>query len=208
MSFESLIFIIETFDILKYFQLMVETAQINDVLRVIYERRAVRKYRPEPVNKQLIEEIISAGRMAPSAINLQPWKFYVVTDRELIRAFSREIAVVAKDFFHLSHWIDLPSSKDFIFHEAPVVIFITSPKDNEWASLDVGMCAQNMMLAAKAMELDTCPIGLAKFVEQTRIFSRLNIPQSEKVQLAIIIGYGDETPEVKQRATDNVTYIQ
>jgi len=51
-----------------------------------------------------------------------------------------------------------------------VVIFIISPHDNEWASLDVGMCAQNIMLAAKSLGLDTCPVGFGKYVEKTKIF--------------------------------------
>ena len=48
----------------------------NDTIKIIYERRAVRKYKDISVEKNLIEQIIDTGRMAPSAINKQPWKFY------------------------------------------------------------------------------------------------------------------------------------
>jgi len=98
-------------------------------------------------------------------------------------------------------------SEDPIFHGAPVVIFITAPRDNEWASLDVGMCAQNMMLAAKAMGIDSCPVGLGKFVEQTEIFKRLEVPASEQVVLSIILGYGDELPEMPERKSNNIRFI-
>jgi nitroreductase len=197
---------------------------MNDTIKTIFERRAIRKYKEKAVSKEIIEQIIDAGRIAPSAMNRQPWKFYVVTSKEDIKLFSREIAKqglktipkigikeavksIVAGVTNLSHGIDFLMSKDPVFHEAPVVIFITAPKDNEWASLDIGMCSQNMMLAAKSLGLDSCPIGFGKFVEKTKSYSKLNIPSDERVQLAIIIGYGDEKPEVHKREKDNVFYI-
>ncbi len=198
-------------------------ANISGTLETIYERRAVRKYKHQTVDRKIIEQIIDAGRMAPSAINKQPWKFYILTDKDLIHSFSKEIGKVAakgvlktgvkgiinslRGPFHLLQGIKFVMTSDPVFHGAPVVIFITAPKENEWASLDVGMCAQNMMLAAKTLGLETCPIGFAKFVEQTNLYSKLNIPDSEHVLLAIILGYGDEKPEVHERKKDNVIYI-
>lgn len=196
---------------------------MNATLETIYERRAVRKYKDKPVAINLIEQVIDAGRMAPSAINRQPWKFYILTDKATILAFSKQITKSAvrgilktgikgivktiKDSLHFSHSSHFMDSDDPIFHGAPVVIFLTAPKDNEWASLDIGICAQNMMLAAKSLGLDTCPVGLAKFVEQTELFPKLNIPESEHVLLSVILGYGDETPEVHERIKNNVVFV-
>jgi nitroreductase len=197
---------------------------MNDVIKTIFERRAIRKYKKKEVSKDSIEQIIDAGRMAPSAMNKQLWKFFVVTSEEDIKLFSREIAKeglkiipkmgikevvksIVSGITNLSHGIDFLMSKDPVFHEAPVVVFITAPKDNEWAALDIGMCSQNMMLAAKSLGLDSCPIGFGKFVEKTKSYSKLNIPSDDRVQLAIIVGYGDETPEVHKRKKDNVFYI-
>lgn len=197
---------------------------MNDTIKTIFERRAIRKYKEKAVSKEIIEQIIDAGRIAPSAMNRQPWKFYVVTSKEDIKLFSHEIAKqglktipktgikeavksIVTGITNLSHGIDFLLSKDPVFHEAPVVIFITAPKDNEWAALDIGMCSQNMMLAAKSLGLDSCPIGFGKFVEKTKSYSKLNIPSDERVHLAIIIGYGDEKPEVHKRKKDNVFYI-
>ena len=119
----------------------------------------------------------------------------------------RKIIKTGKDFLHFSHGSDFLKAEDAIFHGAPVVIFIASPKDNEWASLDVGMCAQNIMLSAKSLGLDSCPVGLAKFVEQTKIYSKLNVPESDHVNLAIVLGYGNEKPEPKERVTGNAVFI-
>ncbi len=194
-----------------------------ETIRIIYERRAVRKYKNKPVERDLIQEVIDAGRMAPSAINKQPWKFYVLTEKEMIRSFSKEIAAVAiKEFsrsgirnivktashlLHFSHGFDFRAMEDPVFHGAPVVIFITAPRDNEWAPLDIGMCAQNMMLAAKAVGLDSCPVGFAKFVGNTKLYPRLTVPDSEEVFLSVILGYGDEHPEIHDRRKNNVIFI-
>jgi nitroreductase len=68
---------------------------MNDILKNIFERRAVRKYKNMTVPKDLIGILLDAGRMAPSAMNRQPWKFYVLTDSKKIKSFSKEIAEVA-----------------------------------------------------------------------------------------------------------------
>ncbi len=199
------------------------TTHSTETLKTIYERRAVRKYKDQPVEIEMINKILDAGRMAPSAINKQPWKFYILTNKETIHSFSKEIVkITAKDFiksgpkkiietiaslFHFSHGADIFKIADPVFYKAPVVIFITAPRDNEWAPLDIGMCAQNMMLAAKSMGLDSCPVGFGKYVEHTAIYSRLKVPSSEQVELAVILGYGDETPAIHPRNRNNVFFI-
>lgn len=179
----------------------------NETLTTIYQRRAVRKYKEKPVDKALIEQIIDAGRMAPSAMNRQLWKFYVLTDRKLIHSLSPLIVKVANKVLSWAHGADHSKTTDIIFHNAPVVIFITAPRKNQWAALDVGMCCQNMMLAAKSLGLDTCPVGLAKFLEQTNKISILGLQASEQIQLALVVGYGDEKPAVHERKKDNLKFV-
>ena len=56
----------------------------KDILDLIVSRQSDRKYSDKPVEKEKLDRIIEAGRMAPSACNAQPWKFIVVTDPDLI----------------------------------------------------------------------------------------------------------------------------
>jgi nitroreductase len=195
----------------------------TETLQTIYERRSVRKYKNKSVDKNTIEKILDAGRMAPSAMNEQPWKFYVVTHKQTIQSFSKEISkITAKEFlkagpgriiktiihlFNFSQGFQYLKTKDHVFYEAPVVIFITGPRNNEWADLDIGMCAQNIMLAAKSMGLDSCPIGFGKFLEHTKLYPQLKTSAKEEIKLSIILGYGDETPEVHKRITKNTVFI-
>lgn len=196
---------------------------MNETLKTIYERRAVRKYKDQTVDAALINQILDAGRMAPSAINKQPWKFYVLTNIETINLFGQKTAKAAlkslakmslknilkmtAGFLHFPKGIGFLKEHDPVFHGAPVVIFITAPKDNEWASLDVGMCSQNIMLAAKSLGLDSCPVGFGKFVMNTKIYSRLKIEETEQVLISIVIGYGEESPEIHERIKNNVRFI-
>jgi nitroreductase len=193
-----------------------------EVINTIYDRRSVRKYKDIPVEKKSIEKIVDAGRMAPSALNKQPWKFYVLSKKDDIEAFSKQTATAAvssmaksgiknimeaaSDLLNFSNGMDFFNSRDHIFHSAPVVIFITSLRD-DGSALDIGMCSQNMMLAAKALGIDSCPVGLGKYVEQTTIFSKLNVPKSEQVHLAIVFGYGNESPVTLERIKTNAVYI-
>lgn len=179
---------------------------MNPTLETIYTRRSIRKFEDKPVTKAVIEQIIDAGRMAPSAMNRQPWHFIVVTDKDRIEQLSKGIAGAAQKFFDLLHGVNILKSADVIFHGAPVVIFISAPDDNHWAGIDTGACIQNMMLAARSLGLDTCPIGLARHVEKTKLLSTLNVPKGHRVQLAIIVGYGAEKGKLHKRKKNNVQY--
>ena len=197
--------------------------QPNETLHTIYTRRAVRKFKDKPVSRTLIDQVLDAGRMAPSAINRQPWKFYVLDDKEKISLLSaaagkvaakallssglRSIAKTAKEALHFGHSSGFLKPSSAVFHDAPVVFFITAPKDNEWAPLDIGMCAQNIMLAARSLGLDTCPVGLGKYVEKAPEYAYLRIPATEQLLLTIVLGYGDEQPEAHERLKDNIVYL-
>ena len=195
----------------------------NLVLKTIYRRRSIRKYREEQVPSSVLSQILDAGRMAPSAINKQPWVFYVLKTKEEIHRFSREISKsvlvevvnsgfkgilkAGKEFLHFAHGTNFLQVDDPVFHNAPTVVFLCAGKDNEWASIDIGMCAENMMLAAKSLGIDSCPVGMAKFVEHTKIYNQLQIPRSEKVHLAIVFGYGAEVVEAKERNRNNAVFL-
>ena len=180
---------------------------MNKILKGIYERRSVRKYKSASVDSVLIEQLLDAGRMAPSGMNQQPWHFHVVTDATLIDEMDRSIKDATKKIQKLPDMPAFLEEESAIFHGAPVVIFISASKTNEWASLDVGMCAQNIMLAANALGLDSCPVGLGKLIEKTSFYSLLNIPKQDSILISLAIGYGAEKPAPHERKKDNVTYV-
>jgi nitroreductase len=178
----------------------------NEILNTIKDRRSVRKYKNKTVDRLHIGQLVAAAAQAPSAMNRQPWEFYVLTDPRRISLYSKHIAAVADK---ASHKLALDHSKenDPVFHGAPVVIFITTPRDNVWGAIDTGMCAQNLMLAASAMGFDSCPVGIAWFIENTSVYTELNIPVSKQIQIAITIGYGDEQPVPPEKKHLQIKYL-
>lgn len=195
----------------------------NDVLNTIRIRRSVRRYQDKPVDSRLIDRILEAGKMAPSALNRQPWRFYVISRPDMISEFSKAVRHAgaealqmkglknilrsAADALHFPKSLKIALSEDPVFHGAPVVVLISATEDNEWTCFDIGACAQNMMLAAKSMGLDTCPIGLAKLIKDTEPEAKLNLQKGERIMLAVAIGYGNETPEMHKRVTGNTVYF-
>jgi nitroreductase len=178
----------------------------NETLYTMQERRSVRKYKNKTVDRSHISQLVAAAEQAPSAMNRQPCKFYILTDPRRISLYSKHITAVADTSSHKLTQNHTEES-DPVFYGAPVVIFITTPRDNVWGPIDTGMCAQNLMLAAKAMGFDSCPVGIAWYIENTPVYSELGIPVPEQIQLAITIGYGAEQPLPPEKKTQKITYL-
>src|SRR5450755_1003467 len=137
-----------------------------DVLTAIEERRAVRSYGEAAVDRKTIERLIRAAVQAPSARDLEPWAFVVFEGRERLRRFSDE----AKR--ELLRGPEAGSSPEVrtrltdpafdIFYGAPVLIVTCATSPASQAAEDCCLAAQNLMLAAHANGLATCPIGFAR----------------------------------------------
>ena len=69
-----------------------------DALKVMLERRSIRKYRAVPIPDEVLEEIVQAGLYAPSGLNLQPWYFVVVRTPEKMLQVRAIMSVVALRF--------------------------------------------------------------------------------------------------------------
>src|SRR6478736_317301 len=113
----------------------------KDTLTIIKTRRAVRKYKTDGIKKEDLDKILEAATYAPSALNRQPWKFYVLQDALKIKRLSEEILNVADKMYH--DLIIKMTECEPVFHGAPAVIFVSCEKNDEWSPIDAGLCAQN-----------------------------------------------------------------
>lgn len=162
---------------------------LTETEQVIYKRRSIRVFKNKPVPDELINRIIEAARFAPSAGNGQPWKFVVVTDRDLSdridekcgtilnminglysgRQLWRKIFVSILSLFQVNKWDQRPiaamekvksKEKGKITFNAPVVIHMLKDKRGiSHPDVDVAIAAQNLVLAAHSLGLGTCYIG-------------------------------------------------
>ena len=78
-----------------------KSSEMNYIIENIKSRRSVRSYLDQEVPKALIEEILEAGRFAPSALNKQSWEFIVITDKALIEKLSLSVRKIAKKVYSL-----------------------------------------------------------------------------------------------------------
>ena len=207
---------------------------VNEAIR---SRRSVRGFLPQPVDPNILREIMISASMSPSGSNIQPWKAHVVTGEKLEQlrhllstAFlgnqpeSREYQYYPVDW--RSPYIDRrrengwglyetlgikkgdkeamtkQHARNFLFFDAPVVMFFTIDDDLEKGSwLDYGMFLQSVMVAARGYGLHTCAqAALANYPDIVK--RQLGIPESEVIVCGISLGYEDPTEKANAfRAT-------
>ncbi len=143
-----------------------QTLKMN-VSQAIRERRAVRDFNPEPVSAGALHRLISAASWAPSAMNEQPWRFTIVTDRAVLDEISnRAKCWMLKNLptmVRRAHFRDVLAEPNFhIFYNAPCLVIISATSTGPWMSEDVALAAQNLMLMATDLGLGTCWIGFAQ----------------------------------------------
>lgn len=154
-----------------------------DTLTLLKSRRSVRLYQDKPVPKDLLLQILEAGRWAPTGANLQPWHFLIVTDQET----RRRIGEVAKFLFIKSSHVE----------KAPVVLVLGFDKrKGKYGRYDVTLAGGNMMTMATSIGLATCWIGA---FDEIRVKEILQIPEPIEVVGLITLGYPEEEPEPPPR---------
>lgn len=180
-----------------------------DVMEAIYQRRSVRAYTDQPVDKATVEALIKAATHAPSSMNEQPWAFAVIQDPRQLALWSERIKADVlrrlKPDSPLVKYRDMLSSPDYdVFHRAGTLIIICARPDTHNGAEDCSLAAQNLMLAACSMGLGTCPIGFARpWLSQARIKRSLGIPDAYAPVFPVVLGYpGGETPPVPRRAPE------
>ena len=156
-----------------------------DVFEAIRTRRSIRKYKDKQVPWENIVTILQAGKYAPSAGNLQNWKFIVVKTDDKRKAIAK--ACLQQE------WME----------QAPVfIVVVAEPKKAEryYGTRGARMytiqgCAaaiENMLLTAHSLNLGSCWVGA---FDEDEIWTILGLPEETSVQGVITIGYADETPE-------------
>ncbi|GET25291.1 nitroreductase family protein [Prolixibacter sp. NT017] len=115
-------------------------------IELVEQRHSVRKFSATPVEKEKLEAILEAARMAPSAVNFQPWHFIVLTDKDVLEKFY---PVYHRDWFRT----------------APAVIVVLGDHHQGWhrkedgkdhTDIDVAIAVDHITLAATELGLGTC----------------------------------------------------
>ena len=212
----------------------------------IVDRRSVRAFLPRPVPRELLEHLLQVAARAPSGVNTQPWKVYVLQG-ESLDALVRQVCSahdalradpsLAADYpssydYYPGQWFEPflgrrrengwglygllgigKSDKDamhaqqqgnFRFFDAPVgLIFTIDRRLGRGSLLDMGMFLQNLMVAARAHGLDTCPQAAWNDYQRI-IMPHVGAGDDELLVCGMALGHADPAAKVNEFITPRV----
>ena len=170
--------------------------------KLVQNRRSVRSFLDKPVEREKILACIEAARLAPSAENVQPWRFIVIDNPHL----KEELGKAAfSGIYYPSRFAA----------KAPLLIAVLAKKDllanmigkqiqgTSWYLIDVGIAGEHIVLQAQELGLGTCWIG---WFNAKKVRTFLHIPPRYKVVVLIAMGYYAEKPSTpkKRMALDDI----
>jgi nitroreductase len=174
-----------------------------NTLDAIASRRSIRRFKDQPVPRELVEPLLTAAIQAPSGKNRQPWHFIVVGGEKR----SEMLAVMRTRLAELKEQrVDLGSAEwsAECMEQAPVTVFVFRPNGPEESGgpMDVvdvqsiGAAIQNLLLAATDLGLGTlwiCDVFYA--YDELRSW----LGRDDQMIAAVAIGYADESPDARPR---------
>lgn len=165
------------------------------VKKIIAQRRSIRRYLDKPVEREKILFCLEAARLAPSADNVQPWRFLVIDDPELKERLAKE---VFSGIYSISKFAG----------KAPVLIVILARLDIianrigkqiqniHFYLIDTGIAGEHIVLQAEELGLGTCWIGWFNSRKMRKV---LNIPRKYKIVSLLSLGYYEKRPSRERK---------
>lgn len=182
---------------------------------VLHERHSIRSYSGRPVPRDVLDRIFEGAALAPSAMNEQPWRFYVATGDTR----ARVLEVMAQGTQHLEEYLEMLGREVTDEHlrwytefgGAPVIIAATMPRAaDEFARLNkhisVGAAIQNLLLAATNEGVGACNVTFSFWVRD-ELASVFGVPEDRVIIALIAMGYASgEPPLAPPRDVDIAVY--
>ncbi len=174
---------------------------MNETIELMKQRRSIRKFKPDAVKKEDLEQIIEAGLYAPSGMGRQATKIIAVTNRELrdkLSEANREIGGWKEGFDP--------------FYGAPAVLIVLADATVPTALYDGSLVMENLMLAATSLGLGNIWIHRAKEEfesdEFKALLTELGIEGEWEGIGHVAIGYADDEPAAAERKADRVYWCE
>ncbi|WP_066973398.1 nitroreductase family protein [Methanobrevibacter filiformis] len=180
------------------------------IFNVIEKRRSIRSYLDENVNEDDLKKIVDTGKIAPIAGEFQ---ITVVQNKDLIQKINDVALDTMKNSGNefLESRAAIPGYQPL--YGAPTLILLSAPEENIYGALTTSAAAENIILAATALEYGTCYAitPTLPFISPAgdEIAKELGLPEGFKVLIGVLIGKADESEEIAERAElDNINYVK
>lgn len=158
-----------------------------DAIECLKTRRSVRAYERKAVPGEILEDLVDCGRLAASAINVQPWAFVVVTDADT----KRQLA-------------DITDHGSFIAQAAACIAVFCL--DRKYYLEDGSAATQNILNAARAHGLGACWVAGDKKPYAPEIGKLLGLPEDYKLVSLVSVGYPAEIPSPAKKPLAEVLH--
>jgi nitroreductase len=160
-------------------------------IKLLKERRSIRRYDSRPIEDDVLTQIFETTRWCWSAVNRQPWKFYVIRNKELISRVAKECTTGT------------------FAAEAPVLVVLVGDVDEQpnWYLHDMCFVSLQMALAAWTFGIGTCYIGN---INRENVKELLDLKKSDYLLTVLPLGYpfgGIPEPRPRKSLKEIVKYI-
>ena len=165
-----------------------------DIQELLLNRRSIRKYKDQKINKDDMNSILKAAMYAPSAMNLQPWQFIVIDDKVVLTETIKSI----------------PHAE--MLKQSAAAILVCGDKEIEknenWLLQNCSAAVQNILLSAYGLGIGSCWIGIQGMDDIVKnIILQFKLPENIIPVALISLGYPDETVTVEERfKTEKIHY--
>ena len=152
---------------------------------LLKRRQSVRHYQKRPVARELLDKLIEAVRLAPSASNAQPWKLVVVNDPALVERVAQ--AAFSKTISFNKFALEAPVIVVFAIEKTGFITQVGAAlKKRPFSLIDIGIAVAHFCLQATELGLGTCILG---WFDETKIKRLLGIPRGTRIGLLVTLGY-------------------
>jgi nitroreductase len=160
---------------------------VKSAIEAIRDRRSIRAYQQKLVERSIIEQIVDCARLAPTALNEQPWDFVVLTRKA--------------DFERIPPMI---GHGEFIANAAFAVLVLA--RETDYAVEDCCAATENLLIAAAARGIGSCWVAGTKQAYGPAVVREFGAPADRQLVAIVSFGYPAEEPKVEKRALNDVLH--
>jgi len=163
---------------------------MNVVTTIIKSRHSVRKFKPDPVNDLVIRDALECAARAPSAMNIQPWLFGVIRNKEMLQKIAQA------------------TDNGKFIADAPLCIAVFGEKSEKYYLEDCCAATENLILGLLAYGINSCWVAGEKKPYAETIRSLLGVPEKYTLVSLVAAGCPSEMNITKKKESKQIVFFE